>query len=101
MAKTMTATSHKSAYHSLPGCCKTIYKSLNITYYNKSPIAVLMIFIKHSTSMCITAEVRNLLASMLRYSGYLDKGFFHNLEQCPSEFKHIKKLQKINDSTFK
>jgi phosphoserine aminotransferase len=57
--------------------------------------------LKHATSVCTTAEVWNLLAKMLRYSGYLDKGFFHNLEQCPNEFKHIKKLQKINNSTFK
>jgi len=59
MAKTMTATSHKSAYNVLMAVAKTIYKSLNITYYDKSPIAVLMILIKHSTSICTTAEVWN------------------------------------------
>jgi len=37
---------------------------------------------------------------MLRYLGYLDKGFFSYLEQCPNEFKHIKKLQQINDTTI-
>jgi hypothetical protein len=41
-----------------------------------------------------TAEVWNLLANMLRYSGYLDKGFFHssNAQMNSNTFKNYKKL---------
>jgi hypothetical protein len=52
-----------------------------------------MILVKHATSMCTTAEVWNLSAN--RYSGYLNKEFFHNLEQCPSEFKPFKNYKKL------